>query len=647
MGLGSLLSFLSTDLAIDLGTANTCVYAKGRGIVVNEPSIVAVNKVNGRVEAVGREAKEMLGRTPGNIVAIKPMKDGVIADFDVTEKMLTYFIKKAHNGNVWVRPRIIIGVPSEITQVEKRAVKDSAYRAKASEVHLVEEAMAAAIGAGLPITEPAGSMVVDIGGGTTDIAVISLAGIVYSKAVRVAGNEMDEAIIQYIKKTYNLLIGERTAEQIKMELGSAYPVEERITMEIKGRHLIEGVPKTITITDEEIREALAETVNVIVDAVRVALERTPPELSADIVDRGIVLTGGGSLLRNLDKRLREETGLPVTMAEDPAVVGRAGRRQDARRFRSAEEDRDRLAQAPEDGSTPASRVSDSRQGSMALADIKQRPGLVLGVAVVVHVVLISAQVNTRDRDAAAPGRHLRRLRRTPAPGHRRGDRRAGRLERLRRRCAASTTRTRRCASSCRTCRSSCRRSAPWRSAPRICGSCSSCASAPSSRPRPPRSSPAGASPEFRTMTIDKGTSDRLLTDMAVMSPAGVVGRVILPSRRASKVQLLIDRNAAAGAVIERTRAQGVVVGGGTDPLRMEYVPGTADVKAGDLVVTSGIDGIYPKGFVIGTVESVERGPGTYHEITVRPAVDFSRLEEVLVVLTPPAGRAAGEAKDEP
>src|SRR5215216_4559127 len=282
--LGSFFSLFSSDLAIDLGTANTCVYARGKGIVVNEPSMVAVNKVTGRVEAVGTGAKEMLGRTPGNIVAIKPMKDGVIADFDVTEKMLTYLIKKAHNGNVWVRPRIIIGVPSEITQVEKRAVKDSAYRAKASEVHLIEEAMAAAIG-----------------GGTTDIAVISRAGIVYSKAVRVAGNEMDEAIIQYVKKTYNLLIGERTAEQIKMELGSAYPLDERMTMEIKGRHLIEGVPKTITISDEEIREALAETVNVIVDAVRVALERTPPELSADIVDRGIVLTGGGSLLKNLDK----------------------------------------------------------------------------------------------------------------------------------------------------------------------------------------------------------------------------------------------------------------------------------------------------------------------------------------------------------
>ena len=320
MGFGSLLSFLSTDLAIDLGTANTCVYAKGRGIVVNEPSIVAVNKVNGRVEAVGREAKEMLGRTPGNIVAIKPMKDGVIADFEVTEKMLTYFIKKAHNRNVWVRPRIVIGVPSEITQVEKRAVKDSAYRAKASEVHLVEEAMAAAIGAGMPITEPSGNMIVDIGGGTTDIAVISLAGIVYSKAVRVAGNEMDEAIIQYIKKTYNLLIGERTAEQIKMELGSAFPLEEPIEMEIKGRHLVEGVPKTITISDSEIRSALAETVNVIVDAVRIALERTPPELSADIVDRGVVLSGGGAQLKNLDVLLREETGLPVMVCENPQLA---------------------------------------------------------------------------------------------------------------------------------------------------------------------------------------------------------------------------------------------------------------------------------------------------------------------------------------
>jgi rod shape-determining protein MreB len=317
MNLRSLFSMFSSDLAIDLGTANTLVYAKGKGIVVNEPSIVAINKLTGEVEAVGKEAKEMLGRTPGNIVAIKPMKDGVIADFKVTEKMLNYFIQKAHNRKMLVHPRIVIGVPSEITQVEKRAVMDSAYRAKASEVHLVEQAMVAAIGAGLPITEPSGNMVVDIGGGTTDIAVISLSGIVYSRSVRMAGNQMDEAVMNYLKRKYNLLIGERTAEQIKIEVGSAYPLDKPLTMEIKGRNLIEGVPKTITVDDSEIREALGECVSTIMNAIRVALERTPPELSADISDRGIVLTGGGALLKNLDKRIREETGLPVSIADDP------------------------------------------------------------------------------------------------------------------------------------------------------------------------------------------------------------------------------------------------------------------------------------------------------------------------------------------
>jgi rod shape-determining protein MreB len=327
MGWRSLLSLFSNDLAIDLGTANTLVFAKGKGIVVCEPSIVAVNQKTGKVEAVGREAKEMLGRTPGNIVAIKPMKDGVIADFEHTEKMLDYFIKKAHNRSLGVHPRIVIGVPSEITQVEKRAVKDSAFRAKATEVYLVEEAMAAAIGAGLPITEPTGNMIIDIGGGTTDVAVISMAGIVYSRTVRIAGNEMDDAIIQYIKRKHNLLIGERTAEEIKIKIGSAYPLDEEINMEIKGRDLVDGIPKTILVTDSEIRESLAETVNAIVDAARVALEQTPPELSADIVDRGIVLTGGGALLRNLDKKLREETGLPVSMADDPlsSVVLGTGR----------------------------------------------------------------------------------------------------------------------------------------------------------------------------------------------------------------------------------------------------------------------------------------------------------------------------------
>jgi rod shape-determining protein MreB len=327
MNLRSLFSLFSSDLAIDLGTANTLVFAKGKGIVVNEPSIVAINKNTGEVEAVGKEAKEMLGRTPGNIVAIKPMKDGVIADFKVTERMLNYFIQKAHGRKMLVHPRIVIGVPSEITQVEKRAVMDSAYRAKASEVHLVEQAMVAAIGAGLPITEPSGNMIVDIGGGTTDVAVISLSGIVYSRSVRVAGNEMDDAVMQFMKRKYNLLIGERTAEAVKMEVGSAYPLDKPLTMDIKGRNLIEGVPRTISINDSEIREALGECVATIINAIRVALERTPPELSADISDRGIVLTGGGALLKNLDKRIREETGLPVSIADDPlaSVVLGTGR----------------------------------------------------------------------------------------------------------------------------------------------------------------------------------------------------------------------------------------------------------------------------------------------------------------------------------
>jgi len=313
----SLFSIFSSDLAIDLGTANTLVFAEGRGIVVREPSIVAVNKITNKVEAVGSAAKDMVGRTPGNIVAIRPMKDGVIADFEVTERMLNYFIKKAHGRSLFVRPKIVISVPSDITQVEKRAVKDSALQAGASEVFIVEQAMAAAIGAGLPITEPTGNMIVDIGGGTTDVAVISLAGIVYAKSVRVASNEMDEAIIQYIKRKYNLLIGERTAEAIKIEIGSAYPLDEPVSMEIKGRDLVEGVPKTLNLTDAEVRESIAETVGIILDAVRVALEKTPPELSADIMDKGIVLTGGGSMLKNLDRRLREETGLPIATAENP------------------------------------------------------------------------------------------------------------------------------------------------------------------------------------------------------------------------------------------------------------------------------------------------------------------------------------------
>jgi rod shape-determining protein MreB len=321
------LSFFSNDIAIDLGTSNTLVYTAGQGVVLSEPSIVAINKLTNKVEAVGAEAKEMLGRTPGHIVAVRPLKDGVIADFDVTERMISYFIRRANNRRVWVRPRIVIGVPSGITQVEERAVKDTAYRAKATEVYLIEEAMAAAIGAGLPITEPSGNMVVDVGGGTTDVAVISMAGIVYSRSIRVGGTAMDDAIINYIKRNYNLLIGDRTAEDIKINIGSAFPLDEELTMDIKGRDLVEGKPKTITITDREIRDALSEVTSSIVESVRMALERTPPELSADFIDKGLILTGGGALLRNLDLRLREETGVPVSIAEDPlsSVVLGVGR----------------------------------------------------------------------------------------------------------------------------------------------------------------------------------------------------------------------------------------------------------------------------------------------------------------------------------
>ncbi len=310
----------SQDLAIDLGTANTLVYVKGKGIVLNEPSVVAVQKIGAttKILAVGKEAKNMLGRTPGSIVAIRPLKDGVIADFEITEAMLRYFINKAHNNRrTMVKPRVIICVPSGVTEVEKRAVKESAESAGAREVFLIEEPMAAAIGAGLPITEPTGSMIVDIGGGTTEVAVISLAGIVFAKSVRVGGDKMDEAIVNYIRKKYNLLIGERTAEMIKITIGTAFPEDVLQRMYVKGRDLVAGIPKTIEITSEEVREAISEPVNIIVEAVRVALEQTPPELAADIVDKGIVLAGGGALIRNLDVLLREETGLPVMKADDP------------------------------------------------------------------------------------------------------------------------------------------------------------------------------------------------------------------------------------------------------------------------------------------------------------------------------------------
>ena len=312
-----LMGWVSDDLAIDLGTANTLVYVKGKGIVIDEPSVVAMDKNSGKILAVGAEAKKMLGRTPGNIVAIRPMKDGVIADFETTEKMLRHFITKAHNRRTFVSPRIVICVPSGITQVEQRAVRDSAELAGAREVYIIEEPIAAAIGAGLPIAEAEGNMVVDIGGGTTDVAVISLAGIVYSESVKVAGDKMDEAIASYIKRKYNLLIGDHMAERIKVEVGSAYQLEEPLTTMIKGRDLISGIPKTLVIDDTEVREALAEPISVIVNTIKVALENTPPELSGDIIDRGIVLTGGGSMVRGMDIRLREETNLPIVSVDNP------------------------------------------------------------------------------------------------------------------------------------------------------------------------------------------------------------------------------------------------------------------------------------------------------------------------------------------
>ena len=322
MFLDHIMGWFSNDLAIDLGTANTLVYVKGKGIVLSEPSVVAVRK-NGRdrsrVLAVGREAKMMLGRTPGNIVAIRPMKDGVIADFEITESMLRHFIQKVHNRRSLIRPRIIICVPSGITPVEKRAVRESAESAGAREVYLIEEPMAAAIGAGLPITEPICNMVVDIGGGTTEVAVISLAGIVYCRSVRVGGDKMDEAILQYVKRTYNLLIGERTAEIIKTTIGNAYPGEIE-SMDVKGRDQFAGIPKIININSDEVRLAIQEQIDSIVAAVKTALEQTPPELAADIVDRGIYLTGGGALLKGLDELLKQETGLPIKIANDPLAA---------------------------------------------------------------------------------------------------------------------------------------------------------------------------------------------------------------------------------------------------------------------------------------------------------------------------------------
>lgn len=316
----SIIGLFSRDVGIDLGTANTVLYVRGEGIVLNEPSIVAIRRDTHEVLAVGNEAKRMLGRTPGTIDAIRPMKDGVIADFDITESMLRYFIRKVHDRRTLISPRIVIAVPAGITEVERRAVKDSAERAGARKVYCIEEPMAAAIGCGLPVHEPAGNMIIDIGGGTTEVAIMSLSGIVFSRSVRVGGDELDEAIVQYMKRVYNLMIGERTAEEIKIAIGSAFPLEEELTLEIRGRDLGAGLPKTVVVTSQEIRQAMSDPIESIIGAVRYALERCPPELSADLIDRGIVLSGGGALLRGMDKLIEEETGLAVNIADDPLAA---------------------------------------------------------------------------------------------------------------------------------------------------------------------------------------------------------------------------------------------------------------------------------------------------------------------------------------
>lgn len=317
--LGPLMNYFSRDMGIDLGTANTVVYLRGKGIVLQESSVLALHQETKQVVAVGEEAKRMIGRTPGNIVAIRPMKDGVIADFDVTQHMLRYFIGKASRRKTLFRPRVVICVPSGVTEVEKRAVIDAALQAGAREAYLIEEPMAAAIGAGLPVQDPTGNMIVDIGGGTTEVAVISLGGIVTHRSIRIGGDEMDEAIVNYVKRNYNLLIGERTAEQVKIAVGSAFPLEQPASIEIRGRDLVTGLPKTLVITDEEVREALSEPVGAIIEAIKITLERTPPELASDIMDRGIVLTGGGALLKGFDKLVSEESGMPVSLADEPLL----------------------------------------------------------------------------------------------------------------------------------------------------------------------------------------------------------------------------------------------------------------------------------------------------------------------------------------
>ena len=624
-----MFGWFSNDLAIDLGTATTLVYVHGKGIVLNEPSVVAVEKKTEKVLAVGADAKKMLGRTPGNIVAVRPMKEGVIADFEMAEQMLKRFIQKAHNRSAFVRPRIIIGVPSRITQVEQRAVRDSAELAGAREVYLIEEPVAAAIGAGLPITEPSGNMVVDVGGGTTDIAVISLGGIVYSESVKVAGDRMDDAIMNYIKKKYNLLIGEHMAERIKFEIGSAYPFEERKTMMIKGRDLISGIPRTLVVDDAEIREALQEPIGTIVNAIKVALENTPPELAGDIIDRGIVLTGGGSLLKGMDTRFREETNLPIITVDDPltSVVLGVGKILD---------ELDLLAKVAVMSQAQYLPVRVPSR-SMWMVNVRSPYGarrLALGMFALLLAVLLLfpgqsqglfdyldgpvgqlvrlplEAVSSLDQGISAMWQQYVSLQHVADENRRlkqEMDWLRGENNQLRE--AASATHRLTSLLQFK------EQALPAMVAAQVIG--------------------RDSSNRYRSVILNKGESDGIQKDMGVITPAGVVGRVVKTTGATSVVLLLTDPNNAIAGLIQRTRDEGIVEGVPQGRAKLKYIPMLSAVKEGDRVVTSGLVGGFPRGLAIGTITAIDREEGAlFQTAELATEVDVNRVEEVLVIQAP-------------
>ncbi len=614
MFINTIMGWFSNDMAIDLGTANTLVYVRGRGIVCNEPSVVAISVKTGKVLAVGMEAKRMLGRTPGDVKTIRPIKDGVISDFDITGEMLRYFIRKVHNRKSFMRPRIVIGVPSGITQVEQRAVKDAALSSGGREVYLIEEPVAAAIGTGLPISEPSGNMIVDVGGGTTDIAVISMDGVVYSKAIRVGGDKMDEAIINYIKRKYNLLIGEMMSESIKMELGSAYKTDnERHTMEIKGRDLVSGIPKTLILDDDEVREALAEPVSQIMNAIKQALENTPPELSADIVDKGIVLAGGGALLKGLDVYIREETSLPIIIAEDPLTCVAIG----AGKVLDDLDILKKVMMCKRKGSD--ARVYQKEQAVRRHSHpfrvpvlARHHPGQERAVPVHGKTRACRGGVLRADHRRTLPVRGIGRYPVCLPGAHGAGQR------------IVSS----RSWSGCRS------RILPRTSSSPKTNGCAPCSPSRSRTRRPPlpcRSSPRATAPASSTITINKGSDDGIEKDMAVVAEDGVVGRVqaVLPGT--AKVILLTDPGSTLAVRVQRNREEGLLEGK-LGLCALKYVSFYADIQEGDLLVTSGLDGLFPKGLPVATVLRVTKHEASaFQTVTARPIVSFSRLEEALVL----------------